>query len=126
MNTISPLQEIYQKALLETDSKSQLLGMFQGMKQMYEQDKLPNKDIQEIEKINLEPVQKLAAVLSDAVEKGEQRKQMDFDNRTDDIHLQVCLKIASEQLRSPDGKCIPSVIQINNYARDLMKEVWGE
>jgi len=45
-------------------------------------------------------------------------------SREDNIHLQVCLKIASEQLRRGDGKDIPNPKQIADYARELMREVW--
>ena len=67
-------------------------------------------NIKKIQKIDTEP---------------EEKKAEPIQSKDDDIHLQVCLYIASEQLKAPDGKNIPSVKQISAYARDLKKEVWG-
>jgi len=69
---------------------------------------------------NIKSIKKADAVInSDNV-----IKSFSVDARVDDIHLQVCLKIASEQLRI-DGRSVPSPESVARYAFDLFKAVWG-
>jgi uncharacterized UPF0160 family protein len=69
-------------------------------------------NITKIEKIEI-PEEKIVPVLKATYE----------EIRTDDIHFQVCLKIASEQIAAMGGT--DKMTFIVARARELMKEAWG-
>ena len=47
----SPVKEIYRIASLDINSREVLLGTFKGMLMMYQQDKFPKEEIEEIRRI---------------------------------------------------------------------------
>ena len=53
--------------------------------------------------------------------KAEEKRQRD-DPVVNDIHLQVCLKVAAQILTGT--KATPQ--EVATYSRDLLKEVWGD
>ena len=53
----------------------------------------------------------------------KEKPKQEYDDRTGDIHFQVCLKIASEQIAAMGGTEKMSFIVAR--ARELMKEAWG-
>jgi hypothetical protein len=60
----SPVKEIYRIASLAINSKETLLGTFNGMLMMYQQDKFPKEEIEEIRRILAEIEQEIEAGLN--------------------------------------------------------------
>ncbi len=78
------------------------------------EDKRQFHNIKKIEKIDTQESAGVSSLGSPASPK---------DYRTDDIHLQVCLKIASEQIAAKGGT--ENMGFIADLAKKLMIEVWG-